>query len=101
MKTHEEFVAELMAAAQDVSLPIFQDLLRKGYTDTKWQTNAGATDVECISKDLDALPLKDFLYGLAHNAPIYEKTHIGCRCSVLVTGAGKPDVIVTAFGIEK
>ena len=39
-------------------------------------------------------------YGLQHNAPIYEKTHVGCRCAVVVTGDGKPDVVVTAFGIE-
>ncbi len=72
-ETHTEFIERLFGAPQDISLPIFQKLLRQRYDQTTWRTNAGATDAPCISKDGDQLPLKDFLAGLRYKAPIYEK----------------------------
>jgi hypothetical protein len=90
---------ELSAAPQDVSLPIFRSLKSKGYNGTVWHTNAGATDAPCIAKDGDRQDLNSFLFGLQHAAPIYEKTHVGCKCTIEVTGNGKPSVMVNAFGI--
>jgi len=91
--------AGISAAPQDVSLPIFRSLKAKGYRATRWHTNAGATDVPCLSKDGDEQDLNGFLFGLQHAAPIYEKTHVGCRCVVEVTGQGLPPIMVGAFGI--
>ncbi len=91
--------AGITATAQDISLPIFRSLKSKGYNSTRWHTNAGATDVPCLSKDGDVQDLNSFLFGLQHAAPIYEKTHVGCKCTIEVTAPGKPTVMVNAFGI--
>ncbi len=107
MESHEDFVARLLAAPQDISLPILTKLLQKGYTTTTWHTSASATDAPCISMDAEIIPLADLLSGLAHKAPIYERTHVSCRCFVTVTCSDpkkakrlKP-INVSAFGIMK
>lgn len=99
MESHTQFVNKLLAAPQDVSLPILRSLFAKGYRKTKWRTNAGATDAPCISKDGDEQGLSSFISGLQHAAPIYEKTHVGCRCVIEVSGPNKPQVVVSAFGL--
>ncbi len=101
---HEDFLKAMVEGApQDVSLPILQDLLEQGYTDTRWQTAPSSMDIPCLSKNGETKPLAEFLTGTQHNAPIYSPpsgTHVGCKCGVLVTGDGLPDVFVTAFGIQ-
>lgn len=104
--SHKRFTELLTAAPQDVSLPILKRLASQGYKMTRWATSSGAKDAECIAKDGDVLPLADFISGLSHAAPFYEErggkgTHIGCHCTVVVSGPGKKDVIVSAFGIQK
>jgi hypothetical protein len=99
MLTHEEFLEpHIKAAPQDVSGPIFERLLSEGYTEAKWRTNPGAMDAICISKDNETMSLADFISNTQYNAPIYSKTHVGCNCSIIVSGVDKPDVIVTALG---
>jgi len=100
VESHERFKQKVLGAPKDVSLPILQDLLNQGYDNTRWRTNAGATDGACIAKNGDEMPLADFISGLMHEAPIFEKTHVGCHCGVEVTGPDLPMVFVTAFGIE-
>jgi len=98
MHSHKDFLANLTAAPQDVSRPVFEQLIAEGYADTLWNTSASATDAACIARNLERMPLADMIANLQHDAPIYEKTHVGCTCSVTVSGAGKPDVVVNAFG---
>ena len=98
---HEQWLAGLRGAPQDVSLPILEDLLSQGYADTDWETNTAAQDAPCIAKDGDKQPLADFISGLQHAAPVFEKTHVGCKCTIKVTGPGLPEVRVTAFGMEQ
>ena len=100
METHEEFTNRVLGAPQDISLPILEQLLQEGYDAVKWHVNPGATDVPCVSMENKDFPLADFIANLAHAAPIFEKTHVGCKCSVEVTGPGKSPVHVTAFGRE-
>ncbi len=100
METHEEFLSHVLGAPQDVSLPILNDLLKKGYTTVTWHSNPGTTHAECLAKDGDSWPLKVFVSGLHHQAPVFEKTHVGCKCSIEVSGPGKPPVVLTAFGVE-
>lgn len=92
-------MAGLAGAPQDVSLPILEDLLGQGYDNTRWVTNAGATDGPCLVKDGDTQDLTSFVSGLLHAAPIFEKTHVGCKCHVIVSGPNLPDVEVSAFGM--
>jgi hypothetical protein len=100
MESHESFKQRVLGAPKDVSLPILQALLADGYTTTRWRTSAGATDSPCIAKNNDEEPLDEFISGLMHEAPIYEKTHVGCKCGVEVTGPDLPTRFVTAFGEE-
>lgn len=100
MESHAQFRNRITAAPKDVSLPILRRLLRQGYTTTKWQTSAGATDSPCISKGGDEMSLEEFVSGLMHQAPFFERTHVGCHCGVVVSGPDLPDVFVTAFGEE-
>lgn len=101
MESHEQFRNRVTGAPKDVSLPILQDLLSQGYdTAGPWRTSAGATDAPCIAKNGDTVPLADFIANLMHEAPFFEKTHVGCKCGVEVTGPDLPMVYVTAFGRE-
>ena len=105
---NKKFVAEIVGthnhmlhvegAPQDVSLPVLQELLGEGYTTVQWETNPGATDAECLVLNGDTWPLEEFVSGLQHAAPLYEKSHGGCGCTVVVKGDGKDDVRVSAFG---
>lgn len=98
-ESYLKITADLMAAPQDVSLPIFRSLKAKGYRSTRWHTDAGAKDTPCLARNNTVQDLNSFLFGLQHAAPIYEKTHVGCKCTVEVTAKGKPSVMVNAFGI--
>ncbi len=106
-ETHAQYASRVVAgsveaAPQDVSLPILKKLSRKGYDTGTWRTSASATDGPCIAKDGDVEQLKMYFTGLRHNAPIFEKTHVGCKCFIEVTSVKKPKlppVMVSAFGI--
>jgi hypothetical protein len=98
---HAQWLAGLRGAPQDVSLPILEDLLSQGYVDTAWETNAAAKDGPCISKDGDKQPLVDFVSGLVHAAPFFEKTHVGCQCRAKISGPGLLDVWVSGFGVDE
>jgi hypothetical protein len=100
VESHAAFSNRVMGAPKDVSLPILQELLSQGYDNTAWRTNAGAVDAPCISRNGDQQPLADFISNLQYEAPIFEKTHVGCGCGVEVTGPDLPMVYVTAFGRE-
>jgi hypothetical protein len=100
MESHDQFKNRVLGAPKDVSLPILEGLLGQGYDNTRWRTSAGATDGPCLAKNGDEEPLSDFVSGLMYDAPFFEKTHVGCKCGVEVTGPALPDVFVTAFGQE-
>jgi hypothetical protein len=100
METHDQFAGRVLGAPKDVSLPILEGLLAEGYDQTRWRTSAGATDSPCLVKNGDVQDLPSFVQGLMYEAPIFEKTHVGCKCGVEVTGPELPDVFVTAFGRE-
>lgn len=102
MDSHDHFLS-LFAAPQDVSLPVLEELLREGYTEGRWVKSPSATDDKCIFMDTQSWSLEEFLegpggYGLQHAAPFYERTHVGCHCTLVVTGPGLPEVVVNAFG---
>ena len=99
MECHSEFMHKIFGAPQDVSRPVLEDLLNRGYTEVLWQTNTSATDGACLAKNNDRFDLFGFLQGLMHDSPIFEKTHVGCHCQLLVTGPNLPDTVVNAFGV--
>ena len=88
---------EVEAANQDQTLPVLQDLLKAGYTLVTWQSSRGVKDV-CRTLNRRRWNLKDFIRGLSHDAPIFEKSHVNCRCSILVTGPKKEKIILDYRG---
>lgn len=100
MESHAHFTQTILGAPQDVSLPVLEELLGQGYDTVTWRTNPSATDPECIAINTNTFPLADFIANLQHAAPIYEKTHVGCHCTMVVTGPDLQEVLVTAFGRE-
>ena len=98
MQSHQHFMGSLLGAPQDVSRPVFEELIGEGYNEGAWETNPSATDGPCVAMNGTRLSLQDLISNLQHDAPIFEKTHPGCHCGVRCTGEGKPDVVVGAFG---
>lgn len=83
----------------DHSRPVLEKLLEEGYDTTMWRTSPTAQDGKCKSLDGQQWRLEDFLAGLQHDAPVYERSHVQCTCHVVVTGPGKPEVRVNWEGI--
>lgn len=96
---HEEFLAALKAAPQDVSLPILEEKINEGYVEGVWNTSPSAVDSACLARGGERFQLADFVLGLVHAAPFYEKTHVGCHCTLTISGPGLPDLVIGAFGI--
>lgn len=69
---------------KDRSRSILQALLAKGYNIVQW--DSGATVCEkCGPLHGQRWDLKQFITGLRHDAPIFERSHPGCKsCSVIV-----------------
>lgn len=78
-----KMVLEKVAAPQDSSIARLQELLAAGSTDAVWNKNYAACP-NCVGLHGMTWPLQTFIMGLMHNAPIFEKSHVGCRCSVIV-----------------
>lgn len=98
---HEHFLAGLTAAPQDISMPVLEQFLADGYVDYQWNTSPSATDSACLMLDGDRGNLADLIEGgRQYSAPFYQKTHVGCHCSITISGPSLPDVVVTAFGVQ-
>lgn len=83
---------------QDVSLPIFERLIQDGYTTCTWDAG-NSRHSACRELDRQVWDIHDFISGLNHSAPIFEKSHPGdTQCKVIVSGQGLPDVIVDPLG---
>jgi hypothetical protein len=85
------------AAREDVSLPPLTDLLRRGYTVVIWDAG-NTTHSQCRELNQQQWELAQFLTGLEHSAPIFEHSHVGCYCTVIVRGDGLNDVVVDSYG---
>lgn len=98
--THEDFLAALKGAPQDVSLPILEEKIAEGYVDGVWNTSPSAVDAACLARGGERFALADFVAGLVHAAPFFEKTHVGCHCTLTISGPGLPDMVISAFGVQ-
>jgi hypothetical protein len=87
-----------IAAEQDVSLPILQDLELMGYTDIKFEVSSESCPI-CQSLNGRTWTLKEFISGLNHNAPIFEHSHIGCKDYIVVSGEGKEEIKINYKGV--
>jgi len=83
---------------QDLSRPILEDLLNAGYQNVTWDAGSSAHSV-CRELHNQAWSLEDFLTGLLHDAPLFERSHPGdTSCQLIVTGPDVQDMFVDSFG---
>lgn len=70
---------------QDDSTQKIMDCVRAGYTHCIWQLHEShpRTDI-CDTLYGTVFKLEDMVLNLQHNAPIFEKSHPGCGCWLLV-----------------
>lgn len=69
----------------DQSLEALQELEDRGYTEVRWR----APNAQCFTcNDLNdqMWTLDWFLYYTKHESPVFSKSHVGCRCFLIVTG---------------
>jgi hypothetical protein len=85
---------------QDESLSILQDLLNQGFTDVVWIYNSYKCP-KCRSLDGKKWKLKDFIANLKYEAPIFEKSHIGCKCLIAVKNINGEERIVDFTGLKQ
>lgn len=85
------------AAQQDESLGQLMDLKNQGYTTCVWQQSWAAC-MKCRGMHGLSYDITSFMSGLMHSAPIFERAHVNCRCTVLVQNPTTGDEIeVAAF----
>lgn len=85
---------------QDVSLPVFEDLLEQGYDTATFVAWAGACDY-CKKRNGMRWSLLDFISNLQYDAPIFEKAaHVNAQSNIRVSDSkGElPDVFVNYNG---
>jgi hypothetical protein len=79
---------------KDKSRPLLQTLLHRGYDTVEWDSGVSTHDV-CLALGGQRWTLNQFLQGLAHDAPLFERSHPGDKmCSVIVYCDGRDDVPV-------
>jgi len=83
---------------QDQTRPILEGLQQQGYTTVQWDASNSRHSV-CRELDNQQWTIEDFLGGLSHDAPMFERSHPGdTGCSVVVTGPDLPTISVDSFG---
>ena len=83
---------------QDATRPILEDLQSQGYTTIQWDASNSRHSV-CLELDRQQWTIEDFLSGLSHDAPMFERSHPGdTGCSVIVSGPDLPTLSVDSFG---
>ena len=86
-----------VAAQQDNSLGQLTDLMNQGFTTCVWQ-KSWAPCPKCVGLHGSTYNIQYFISGLAHGAPIFEKSHVNCRCVILVQNPTTGDEVeVPAF----
>jgi hypothetical protein len=88
------------AAVQDESLDILQDLLQQGFTDVEWIYRSYKCP-KCRAMDGKKFKLKDFIANLQYAAPIFEKSHVGCKCLVVVKNLNGEERIIDYTGLKQ
>lgn len=84
---------------QDISLPVFEDLLEQGYNTVTLVAWSGAC-ADCKRKNGKTIPLASWLNQLQYEAPVFEAFHVNSYSELKVWDkTGKlPDVYVNYEG---
>jgi len=82
---------------QDVSREQLETLYGGGYVQVTWKRSPNAVDSKCVGLDGHIWSVDDFLRETQHDAPIYSKSHVGCRCSLIIDGENLDPVEIFAL----
>lgn len=83
---------------QDVTRPIIEDFINDGYQTVQWNSDGSRCSL-CRDLNRQQWEISDFISGLSHDAPMFEKSHPGCSsCSVTISGDGVPPVELDSYG---
>ena len=74
---------KIEAVNTDMSLQTLQELLDNGFDEVKWVGNEDECQ-QCQYLNGTKWTLEEFLSNLRHEAPIFEKSHVNCRCYLIV-----------------
>ena len=78
--------------------PIIQNLMRDGYQTVQWDSGNSRHSV-CRDLNRQQWHIDDFISGLHHDAPMFEKSHPGDEsCSLIISGPGLPDIQLDSYG---
>lgn len=86
---------KLAAVEEDTSAANLLRLLDKGYTTAKLIYGKGDCYI-CAKNHGMTRTITELLESSFYNAPIYEWTHVGCRCELEITGPGLDPISITA-----
>lgn len=76
-------MCEIHAANIDMSLAPLQELLYNGFDEVEWVGNEDECQ-QCQHLNGNKWTLEEFLSNLRYEAPIFEKSHVNCRCYLIV-----------------
>ena len=94
----KEYAQVKIAADIETSLSDLRDLLAQGYDTVEWIQSLYPCN-KCRELNGEIFDLADFIKETKYNAPLFTKSHPGCRCKVKVMGNGLKDVFVNYNGI--
>ena len=79
---------------QDESTEAFKELKERGYNEVEWKSGPNACP-KCTELNGKKWTIDEFLSGLSHNAPVFEKSHVGDKtCYVIVRGPDLEEISV-------
>jgi len=97
-KTRSEII-KIIAAETDMSLYELQNALDDGFDTVEWIWDEFDYDI-CYDLDKQTWSLEDFIADLNYEAPIFEKSHVNCQCSIRVSNSKTGEIkIVNYTGI--
>ena len=76
-------MCEIKGANTDMSLPSLQELLNNGFDEVEWVGNESEC-YQCQSLEGTKWSLEEFISNLRYEAPIFEKSHVNCKCYLIV-----------------
>lgn len=75
-------MCKINAANQDMSLSVLQELLDNGFDSVEWVSEDGCNT--CSNLNGTKYSLADFISNLQYAAPIFEHSHVNCKCYLII-----------------
>lgn len=80
-----EHLVRLAVAPTDESLAQLEELQSRGYAQVEWES-PNAQCFRCNDLHKQVWLINEFIAQTHHDAPMFSKSHVGCKCFLRVTG---------------